>query len=102
MDDSSKMSIIYTSLMLSGILVSTIFSLLLSYSPYGFIVLICLYVMGYSIYMFVLMMINRKRNEGDTRMQVAVYVTLFNMLFTTALFLFSVMLKSKIKRSMCY
>lgn len=102
MDDSGKLSIIYTSLMLSGILVSTIFLLLLSYSPYGFIVLICLYILGYSIYMFVLMMINRKKNEGDTRMQVAMYITLFNMLFTTALFLFSIVLKSKIKRAMCY
>lgn len=103
MDEKSKQTIIYTSLVFAGILLSTIFSLLLTYSPFGFIALMCLYVLGYSIYVFVIMILNRKKfDKNDIPIDIINYITLFNILFTLSMLFFAIVLRQKIKRSACF
>lgn len=94
-------SIIWTCLVFAAILISTIFSLLLNYSPMGFIILMALYTMGYNIYMFVILIIKRKALENDMRFQVADYITLFNILLSACILVMSIVMRSKIKRALC-
>lgn len=102
-DENSKISIIYTALVFAGILMSTIFSLLLSYSPFGFIAVLCLYVLAYSIYVFVIMMINRKKfDKNNIPVDIINYVSLFNILLTASMFIFVIVLRNKIKKSACF
>lgn len=103
MEENYKMSIIYTSMVFAGILLSTIFSLLLTYSPFGFIAILCLYMLAYSIYMFVLMIIHRKKfDKKDVSNDIANYVSLFNILLTTSMFFFAIVLRHKIRKSACF
>lgn len=101
MASASTAAIIYTSLVFTGILISSLFSLLLSYSPWGFIVIMCLYLLGCSIYTFVVLMLGRKKEDTDLRYDVASFITLFNILFAASLFIVAAFLRTKIKRNIC-
>ena len=105
----TKETIIYTSLVFAGIIISTLFSFLLNYSPFAFITLLTFYVMGYSVYMFVFLIINRKKfrtDDDDQEMeidfQVANYISLFNMLFAACMFIVAIVLRKRIYQSVCY
>ena len=98
---ASSNSIVYTVLISASIVVSTLFSLILAYSPLNFISLMALYMLACSIYIFVANIINRDKLKDDVHMEVATYISLFNMLFFVCIFVVAVVMRSKIKKAIC-
>lgn len=86
----SKKTAIYVSLVFMGVLISTLYVMMLTYNVTAFIVLFSLYILGYSIYLFIIMVLNKKTWENDLRFEVANYITLFNIFFTAAILLLTI------------
>ena len=104
---STRDTIIYTTLVFSGVVISTLFSFLLTYSPFAFIALLTLYLVGFSVYIFVFLILYRKKfndenKEKPIQYQVATYTSVFNMLFALCMFLVAIILRKRIYKSICY
>ena len=108
---SVKEAVIYTSLVFCGIIVSTLFSFLLTYSPFAFIALLTLYVVGFSVFIFVYLLLNRYKfmsedqtdgtSDSSLGYQIAMYVSMFNTLFSACMFLVAIVLRKRIYKTVC-
>lgn len=85
MNDAQK-NAVYISMMALGVLLSTIFVIVMTYYPRAFIVLFTLYVLGYSLFIFIIIQLLRKKDSAlkDARWEVASFISLFNVVFNVA------------------
>lgn len=101
MADSVRTAV-YVSLVFLGIIISTLYMVMLSYNPSAFIILFALYILGYCSYLFVIMLIGRRKWENDLRFEVANYITLFNIFFAGAILMFAAYFKRQTPSSPTY
>jgi hypothetical protein len=93
---TSKIGIVYTILVFLGILLSSLFALLLQFSPFIFIIIMILYVLAISIYIFVIIIEKNKIIGNDTQFDIAGYIMLFNMLFMVCIFIMAMIFRKNI------
>jgi hypothetical protein len=87
MANDPKKTAIYITLVFLGVLISTLYVMMLTYNVTAFIILFTLYILGYSCYMFIIMMMNKSKWQDDMRFEVGNYITLFNIFFASAILL---------------
>lgn len=105
MATSTTEAIIFTSLVFSGIIISVMFSFLLTYSPFAFIALLALYLVGYSVYIFVFLLLRRNElniiDKPNLEYRIVTYVSVFNFIFAMCMFLVAIVLRKRIYKSAC-
>jgi hypothetical protein len=93
---TSKIGIVYTVLVFLGILLSSLFALLLQFSPFIFIIIMILYVLAISIYVFVIIVEKNKLIGKEIEFDIAGYIMLFNMLFMVCIFIMAIIFRNNI------
>lgn len=90
--NSKKKTAVYITLVSIGVVLTTLFVMMLSINVKIFILLIILYLIAFSIYNFVYLMMNKKLLDKDVRYDVAMYTSLFNIFFGASIFLLTIVL----------
>lgn len=88
-------NLVYITLILIGVVLSTLLVMTLIFSPKLFIYLLLIYVVAYSIYMTVYLMMNKEKLEDDLRYSAGLYITLFNVFFMTSVIILSFIFSKK-------
>lgn len=96
MSDESKRTAIYITLVCIGVIITTLFVIMLSYNLRVFVLLLILYFIGFSIYMFVYLMINKSKLEDEVKYEVAKYSSLFNIFFGAAIFILGIIFTARL------
>ena len=86
----TKETVVYITLVCIGVVLTTVFVMMLNYNVRIFNLILILYLLGFSIYIFVILMISKDRNKGDLRYDVANYMSLFNIFFSTSMFILGI------------
>ena len=87
---STKETVVYITLVCIGVVLTTVFVMMMNYNVKIFNLILILYLLGFSIYIFVILMISKERNKGDLRYDVANYMSLFNIFFSTSMFILGI------------
>ena len=87
---NSKRTTVYITLVCIGVVLTTLFVMMLSLNMKVFILLLVLYMIGFSLYNFVYLLLNKKLLDKDVRYDVAMYMSLFNIFFGASLFLLTI------------
>lgn len=87
--DSSKRTAIWTTLMALCIFVSTLMVVALNMSRKAFIVMLLVYTVACSAYLYALQIINRKKHTDELTYDIATYLNMFNMIFMFTLLILS-------------
>jgi hypothetical protein len=96
MNNESKRTAVYITLICIGVVITTLFVIMLSYNLRVFMLLLILYFMSFSIYIFVYLMINKEKLDDEVKYEVAKYSSLFNIFFGAAIFILGIIFTSKI------
>ena len=86
----NKLTAIYISLICVGVFISTMFAMTLVYNKSAFIVMLALYMIGYSIYVFITLFTNRKKLDENTKYMIATYITFYNIFLMFAIFVLAI------------
>lgn len=93
----AKSTAVYITLVCIGVVVTTLFVIMLSYNVRVFMLLLILYFIGFSVYMFVYLMMNRSKVKQDIKYEVARYTSLFNIFFGAAIFILGIVFTSRLQ-----
>jgi len=86
----AKKTTIYITLVCIGVVLTTLFVMMLTYNVRVFVLLLILYLIAFSIYTFVFLMIKRNTLKDDIRYDIANYTSLFNIFFGSCIFILGV------------
>lgn len=86
---------------LGGIIAASIFSLLFSYTPYYFILLICLYIAGYGAYMFYVMLKSKQKELDQVHLDIGLYMSIVNTVLVMIVFIAAVVMRKRFRFSVC-
>lgn len=89
---SNRRAVIITTLVCLGIVLSSLYVLVLNYNLKAFTVMFCVYVLAYAAYLLACLLIFKKKLTGDFRYEVALYVTIFTLFFVLCLAILTVVL----------
>ena len=81
-----KLTIMYISLICVWVFVSTIFAMTLIYNKSAFIVMLSIYMIGYSIYVFMTLYTNVGKLEENTKNMIVTYILMFSIFVLAIVF----------------
>lgn len=84
-ETNTKRTVVIITLICLSILISILFVLMLNYNIKIFVIMFCLYTLTYATYIFAILIISRKKNQGDFRYEIALYTSFFTMFFVICL-----------------
>lgn len=88
---------VYITLVCLGVVLTASFVMLLIYNMNIFGLLLIIYMIGYSIFIFVLLVLKKQQLKGDLRYDAANYISLFNIFFGASMFVLGMFVFIKTK-----